>query len=214
MIETRNGRHWVARIGLIAPLIALGGIALAILLSPNFSWVENALSDLGHWTRTDIGPNPFPRALIFNLGLGTTGSLLTLSILVLMRDLPDRPTVIALVPFLLAAGFLTSIGLFSEDTWIRIGDASLHYLVSLGFFLTFPFAMWFMGLSWLRFPHVRWFSTVSLALPFVSICLWWGTIRGLCPWTGVAIPEFLTALTAIIWFWLFLKLTVKREVAS
>jgi len=43
--------------GLSDPLIALGVIALAILLSPNFSWVDKALSDLGHWTRTDIGSN-------------------------------------------------------------------------------------------------------------------------------------------------------------
>lgn len=206
MIERGKRLQWMSLIGVITPVIALVCISISILLSPNFSWIDNALSDLGHWTRTDIGPAPFSRALIFNLGLGTTGILLTIITLVFMKELHDRPTVVALVPFLLAAGFLASIGIFSEDIGIRIGDKSLHYIVSLGFFITFPFAMWFMGISWLRFPRLRWFSTVSLFLPFTSIVLWWGTFRGIFPWSGVAIPELVTALTAIAWFWLFLRL--------
>ena len=109
-------------------------------------------------------------------------------------------------PRLLFTSKFYIIGLFSEDTWVHIGDHSLHYIASLGFFITFPLAMWFMGISWLRFPRVRWFSIVSLFLPFVSIYLWWGTYRSMFPWTGVAIPEFLTALTAITWFWLFQRL--------
>jgi hypothetical membrane protein len=128
-----------------------------------------------------------------------------------MKEVRDRSTVIALFPFLLTAGFLTSIGVFSEDTWLRIGDTSLHYISSLGFFITFPFAMWFTGLSWLRFQHLRWFSIVSLFLPVVSICLWWGTFSGIFPWNGVAIPELLTALTAIVWFWFFLRLVCLNE---
>ena len=206
MIERRKIRRWLELSGLIAPLIALMCIAISILLSPNFSWVENALSDLGHWTRTDIDPNPFVRALIFNLGLISTGVLLIIITLVFMRELDDKLTIVALFPFLLAAGFLALIGLFSEDTLVHIGDDSLHYIASLGFFITFPIAMWFMGISWLRFPRVRWFSIVSLLLPCVSIYLWWGTYRNIFPWTGVAIPEFLTALTAITWFWLFLRI--------
>ena len=193
-------------IGYIAPLIALVGIFIAILLSPIFSWVDNALSDLGHWTRIDIGLHPFPRALIFNLGLITAGILLIIITIMLMNELHDRPTIIAIVPFLLAAGFLTLIGIFSEDTRFRLGNISLHYIASLGFFISFPFAMWLMGLSWLRFPHLRWFSIISLFLPVVSIYLWWGTLYGMFPWSGVAIPELSSALTAIVWFWLFIKL--------
>ena len=206
MIERGKVRRWLELSGLIAPLIALMCIALSILLSPNFSWVENALSDLGHWTRTDIGPNPFVRALIFNLGLISTGTLLIIITLVFMRELGDKLTIVALFPFLLAVGFLAMIGLFSEDTLVHIGDDSLHYIASLGFFITFPLAMWFMGISWLRFPRVRWFSIVSLFLLCMSIFLWWGTYRSIFPWTGVATPEFLTALTAITWFWLFQRL--------
>lgn len=211
LIERSKRTGIIVWIGFMAPMIALAGIFIAILLSPTFSWIDNALSDLGHWTRIDIGPNPFPRALIFNLGLITTGILQTSITLMLMNELHDRLTIIALVPFLLTAGFLTSIGVFSENTWFRIADVSLHYIASLGFFITFPFAMWFMGLSWLRYPRVRWFSIISLSLPFLSIYLWWGTFSGMFPWSGIAIPELLTSLTAITWFWLFLKLVWERR---
>jgi hypothetical membrane protein len=193
-------------IGYIAPLIALVGIFIAILLSPIFSWVDNALSDLGHWTRIDIGLHPFPRALIFNFGLIMAGILLIIITIMLMNELHDRLTIIAIFPFLLAAGFLTLIGIFSEDTAFRLGNVSLHYIASFGFFISFLFAMWLMGLSWLRFPRLRWFSIISLFLPVVSIYLWWGTFNGMFPWRGVAIPELSSALTAIVWFWLFIKL--------
>lgn len=206
MIGRSKCTQIIVRIGYTAPLCALVGIFIAILLSPLFSWVDNALSDLGHWTRIDIGPYPVPRALIFNLGLITTGILLIITTIMLMTEVHDRPTSIAIIPFFLAAGFLTSIGIFSEDTWFRLGNVSLHYIASLGFFITFPFTMWLIGLSWLRFPRLRWFSIISLFLPAVSIYLWWGTFSGMFPWSGVAIPELLTALSAIAWFWLFLRL--------
>jgi hypothetical membrane protein len=127
----------------------------------------------------------------------------------LMTAIDDIPTTICLIPLLLASCFLASIGIFSEDTWIRIGDESIHYIVSVGFFLTFPFSMWFVGLSWLRFPNLRWFSAISLLLPFASVYLWWGTFNGVHPWNGVAIPELLTSLTAIAWIWIFLGLEAR-----
>ena len=66
------------KIGFFAPFIALGAIALAILLSPGFDWLKNALSDLGNYTRTDLGPYKFAGALVFNIGLMVTGVLLLL----------------------------------------------------------------------------------------------------------------------------------------
>ncbi len=189
-----------ALVGYIAPIIALVCIELAILISPNFDWVTNALSDLGHYTRTDIGPNPLVRAIIFNSGLIITGFLLIITTLGFMKQLNDRPTRIAMLPFLIAAGFLTSIGFFSENF------GKVHFLVSVGFFVSFPIAMWFVGFSWLRFRRLWWFSAFSLLMPFLSVFIWWGTFQGIMPWTGMAIPEILTALTAILWIWIVLSL--------
>jgi hypothetical membrane protein len=205
--EKMRGIPRGALIGLIAPMIALVSIVSAILLSPDFDWVTNALSDLGHYTRTDIGPNPLVRAIIFNAGLITTGVLLIIISIGFLKQINDWPTRIAMLPFLIAAGFLASIGIFSEN----FGD--IHFIVSVGLFLSFPFAMWFVGLSWLRFRHLWWFSALSLALPFFSVYIWWGTFNNAVPWTGMAIPEILTAMTAILWIWLFLALEIKGKLS-
>ncbi|NHJ14479.1 MAG: DUF998 domain-containing protein, partial [Candidatus Thorarchaeota archaeon] len=151
--------------------------------------------------------NPFIRAIIFNAGLTTTGVLLFLMALIFIKRLKDMPTQIALLPFVLASVFLTAIGVFSEN----FGE--IHFQVSVGLFASFPFAMWFVGLSWLRFPRLRWFSVVSLLLPFLSVYIWWGTFNNAVPWTGMAIPEILTALTAIIWVWVVLWLEVKGSLS-
>ena len=179
----------------IAPLLALACIAAAILISPDFSWTSNALSDLGHYTRTDIGPNPVVRAIIFNAGLAITGTVMVYYIVWLLRQLTDLPTKIGIIPYVIASVFLTAIGVFSENF------SPTHYIVSVGFFFSFPWAMWFIGLSWLRFRELWWSALISLVLPFISIYLWWGTIAGVMPWTGVALPEILTSLTAIMWIW-------------
>lgn len=192
-----------ALVGYVAPLIALCGIVVSIGLSPSFDWVTNALSDLGHYTRTDIGPNPLVRAIVFNAGLVITGVLLILVSLGFMKQIKDLPTRIAMIPFLFAAGFLTAIGIFSENF------SPIHYNVSVGLFTTFPFSMWFLGLVWLRFPRLRWFCVISLLLPFVSVYIWWGTFSETVPWTGMAIPEILTAITAIVWVWTVITLDLK-----
>lgn len=108
-----------------------------------------------------------------------------------------------MIPFLFAAGFLTAIGIFSENF------SPIHYNVSVGLFITFPFSMWFVGLVWLRFPRLRWFCVISLLLPFVSVYIWWGTFSETVPWTGMAIPEILTAITAIVWVWTVITLDLK-----
>jgi hypothetical membrane protein len=202
-------RDWpkAALIGFIAPLIALACIALAIAISPSFDWVTNALSDLGHYTRTDIGPNPLLRAIIFNFGIVTTGVLIFIITSFFIRQINDWPTRIAMLPFLFACGFLTAIGIFSENF------NPIHFQVSVGFFLTFPFAMWFIGLSWLRYRQLWWFCVISLLLPFFSLYIWWGTSNSVLPWTGMAIPEILTAVSAILWLWIFLSLEVKGQLS-
>ncbi|KXH76562.1 MAG: hypothetical protein AM326_02205 [Candidatus Thorarchaeota archaeon SMTZ-45] len=207
IIEKIRGLPRAALVGFIAPLIALVCIVLAVAISPSFDWVTNALSDLGHYTRTDIGPNPLVRAIIFNAGLATTGVLLIIITLGFLKQINDWPTRIAMLPFLIAAGFLTAIGIFSENF------NPIHFTVSVGLFITFPFAMWFVGLSWLRYRHLWWFCVISLLLPFFSVYIWWGTLNGVLPWSGMAIPEILTAMTAILWIWIFLTLEVQGKLS-
>ncbi|RLI50079.1 MAG: hypothetical protein DRO73_04345 [Candidatus Thorarchaeota archaeon] len=186
-------------IGAVAPLVALLCIVIAIAISPWFSWLDNALSDLGNYN------NGMLAAVIFNAGLITTGAMLFVFLMRLMGRVHDTLTGVGLAIFLISVAFLTLIGVFSENA------GRIHFWVSVGFFFTFPFAMWAVGLSWLRFAHLRWFAVLSILLPFVSLCLWPVTFGGTAPWTGVAIPEILTALTAIVWIWLFQLLLVRNK---
>jgi hypothetical membrane protein len=100
-----------------------------------------------------------------------------------------------MIPLIISLIFLISIGIFSEN----FGD--IHFYVSVGFFLFFPFAMWITGISWMRFKPLRPFAAISLILPFLSVVFWWFHFVGNPYWTGAAIPEIVTAMSAILWCW-------------
>ena len=199
------------KIGFFAPFIALFTIALAIILSPGFDWLTNALSDLGHYTRTDLGPYKLVGAIVFNSGLILTGVLLLLYAIWFFRWTKDIPTKIGVVPLIIALCFLIAIGVFSEDVGAAIiAGSSIHYWVSVGFFLTFPFAMWIVGVSWLRYPELRWFSVVSLLVPFISVFMWADYLNGTSIWQQ-AVPEIVTAFSAIVWLWIINLLQYQRK---
>ena len=63
-LDDRN----LAWLGAVAPLFAYLCIAISIGMSPWFGWDRNALSDLGHSTRSSV-------AAIYNFGLSATGLL-------------------------------------------------------------------------------------------------------------------------------------------
>lgn len=180
-------------IGFFAPFIALIGITVSILISPNFTWWGNALSDLGHYTRPDLGDLQLFSAIIFNSGLIVTGLMMLYFSISFFKGLDDWIAKIGLLIFMASCMFLMGIGVLSEN----FGE--LHFFVSVGFFLTFPFAMWAFGLSWLRFANLRLFAVVSLLMPFISLYIWIGIGDF---WDGVAIPEIITALSAILWAWI------------
>ena len=185
-------------LGCLAPIICLLCIAVAILLSPWFDWVTNALSDLGNY-----GNGLIP-AIVFNIGLVLTGILELYFIQWFTRRLSRIIAKLAMAPFAVASVFLILIGIMSENT----GDihfivtVSIHFVVSVGFFLSFPFAMWIMSVELARHRSLLWFALISFVLPFFSVYVWWITFASTAPWTGMAIPEILTAITAIGWIWL------------
>jgi hypothetical membrane protein len=195
-------------IGFIAPVIALGTIFIAILLSPLFTWEGNALSDLGHYTRTDLGSNQFIVAIIFNAGLILTSILMLYFVVSFSKGLNDIPTKIGMVILGIACVFLLLIGIFSENA------GSIHFWVSAGFFFTFPFAMWTIAIGWFRFPNLRWFSLISFLLPFFSLYIWPAHFAGTLPWTGEAIPEIITAFSAIGWVWSIIILQIYGKISE
>jgi hypothetical membrane protein len=187
-----------SKLGFIGPVISLTTITVAILLSPGFTWPGNALSDLGHYTRTDLGPYKLQGAIIFNGGLILTALLMLYFTHWLMKRTTDFPTKIGFLPLLVSLLFLIAIGIFSENFSFFY---NIHFVVSVGFFFSFPFAMWIIGGSWLRFKKLRWFAVISILLPFLSVYVWYLHFVGNPFWTGAAIPEIITAMSAILWTW-------------
>ena len=195
-------------VGFISPLIALSTIIIAIILSPFFTWEDNALSDLGHYTRTDLGPNQFTVAVIYNAGLILTSVLMLYFAFSLFKGLNDLPTKVGIFILSIACMFLLLIGIFTENA------GSIHFWVSVGFFFTFPFAMWAIAIGWFRFSDLRWFSIISFLLPFLSLYIWPAFFAGALPWTGEAIPEIVTALSAIGWTWVINYLQYKEKLVN
>jgi hypothetical membrane protein len=195
-------------VGFIAPLIALATIFIAIMLSPLFTWSDNALSDLGHYTRTDLGPNQFVVAIIYNAGLIVTAILMLFFVLTFFKSLIDLPTKVGILILGISCMFLLLIGIFTENA------GAIHFWVSVGFFFTFPFAMWAIAIGWIRFPALRWFSLISFMLPFLSLYIWFAHFAGTLPWSGEAIPEILTAFSAIGWTWVINYLQYREKLVS
>ena len=114
---------------------------------------------------------------------------------------------ILIEPFYKSTINLIAIGVFSENF------SPTHFYVSVGFFLTFPFAMWTVMLSWMRFPNLRWFAVLSLLIPFISLFMWTDLGIGSI-WEGVAIPEIVTAASAIVWVWIVNYLLYKEKLSD
>jgi hypothetical membrane protein len=132
---------------------------------------------------------------VFNSGLIITGLLMLYYATWFIRKTTDMITKVGVIPLIISLLFLISIGIFSEN----FGE--LHYWVSVGFFLTFPFSMWLIGIGWLRFHSLRWFCILSLIIPFISVFMWMDYLNGTSIWQQ-AVPEIVTAFSAIIWLWI------------
>jgi hypothetical membrane protein len=185
--------------GIIGPLIAISGIALAIFVSPWFNWFTNALSDLGHpWMLGGSNGTPGynPAALIFNSALTLTGLVtLVLTIWLIRYEHFERSTLglIAAVLLTVSQFFLIGIGIFHE------GYGELHFIVSLGFFVHLIIAGMLFGIRLILEKETRIFGIAAFILAFISMIVWVLYYLDLTIFTGVAIPEIVSAIAAMIW---------------
>ncbi|MFX0168741.1 MAG: DUF998 domain-containing protein [Candidatus Hodarchaeota archaeon] len=199
--------------GIIGPLIAFISIGVAILLSPWFNWYTNALSDLGHpWMLG--GSNGVPgtnvAAPVFNGGL-SLGGLITLAVTLwlIWHHYFERSIlgVIASVILTIAVLFLIAIGIFHE------GITGIHFAVSVGFFVSVLLAGMLYGVRLMLEPQRRLWGIIAFLLSLISASVWviYYTIPVL-PFTGVAIPEIISAITAFIWvFPLCIRLILGKD---
>ncbi|MEM2521737.1 MAG: DUF998 domain-containing protein [Candidatus Bathyarchaeia archaeon] len=169
--------------GIMAPLVAFTLILFAIASYPQFSWTENALSDLGV-------VEGFTSAT-FNSGLIAGGVLALIFAVGLFRFQTKAAGRVGALIFVLAALSLTGIGVFPENV------RPIHYYVSVAFFALSPIALLVLCVAFVQARQVKmgWF-TFSVALFAAAVWVFHWTVGF---GANVAIPEALSALAASVW---------------
>jgi hypothetical membrane protein len=164
--------------GLVAVVLFLVLYMIAMSLDSTYVFGKNYLSDLG----VSNG------AWAFNAALILTGLLLMpFSILGLGPALGDKMwAMISKIMLVIAALFLVSIGVFTEDT----GD--IHGVVSYGFFLTMLVAFAFVARALHKSKYLgkSGYGSTLLVLVFGV---------GLLPMGGDPLSETLAVLGIIVW---------------
>lgn len=169
-----------------------GSVLLATLLSPDFGWYQNALSNLGT-TTTDAGTTT--TFVVFNGGL-LVGSLAGLA---LILDVYRRVDVVPTRAVATLGGVtLTWMGLIA----VFPQGTPPHYPVSVGFFLTITVAIWADAVTSFRAGAGRW-SLVALAGGAANLLTWVLWIATDQPAEAVAIPEIIGAFIFGVWFCTF-----------
>ena len=181
--------------GILAPVFAFGSILLAVASYSEFNWLDNALSDLG------IVPGI--TSSIFNSGLAISGVLfLTFTIGLYFFAGANRAGRAGIYILAAACAALVSIGIFPEN--IR----PVHYIVSVAFFTLLPIALLTMaGSFWLS--HKKQTTLFTLLVALIAAIPWLLQLF-LHIFSGVAIPEFVSALAGAVWV-AFFGIKMARE---
>ena len=170
--------------GFIAPILAFALIFSAIASYPQFSWVDNALSDLGVVAGST--------ALLFNSGLIIGGALSLIFATGLFTFLGERAVgKMAAFFFILASLALLAIGVFPENV------RPVHYLVSVMFFVFLPISLLiFVGAFYLG-RQVR--MAVFTLLVAVAAAAPWVLYFSIQYVSGVAVPEAVSGFAGSVW---------------
>lgn len=171
--------------GFAVPIVAFTCIAVAILSYPQFSWTNNALSDLG--------VVPGVTSTVFNVGLVTAGLLGVLFAMLglfnyFRNSLVGKAGALA---FSAATVWLIAIGIFNEHY------RPTHFIVSALFFATLPIALWIITAA-LYCRHEVKLAVFTLVASLVAAAPWilYYTIQYV---PNVAIPETISGVTGAIW---------------
>ncbi|SEO97765.1 hypothetical membrane protein [Halogranum amylolyticum] len=170
----------VARLaGHAAPVVTLGAILLATVVSDTFAWTDSALSDLGVAAAT---------APLFNGGL-VVGGLLALPFAYALwvdgRGPLGRLTAVA---FALAATTMGLVGVF-------VSGHPLHLPVALSFYLLVTATLVLDGVA----RRTRRAGQLSALLGVAHLAGWVLWVSGSRFGTGLAVPEFVGAVVFAAW---------------
>jgi len=170
--------------GILAPIFAFAFIFLAIAYYPQFSWTDNALSDLG--------VVPGVTSSLFNSGLIISGIWCLLFAIGLFIFLGESVLgQVGVFVFILACLALVAIGLFPESV------EPAHYIVSVMFFVLLPISLLIItGAFWLM-GKVR--MAVFTLLVAVAAAAPWVLYFSIHYVSGVAVPEAVSAFAGSVW---------------
>lgn len=170
--------------GVLAPIIGFMCVLFAVASYSQFSWFDNALSDLGIVEGVT--------AVFFNFGLIVSGVLTFVFGLGVFALLHEKVLGVAgALTFVLGACALTLIGIFPESA------RPMHYYASVAFFALFPISMFLICAEFLSSSRRKMGLFTLLAPAFAAIV--WAVQFAVRPVQGVAIPETLSALAASAW---------------
>lgn len=165
--------------GIILPIYTITLFSCGIFSSPNFSWTENAISDLG---RLEYGTS------CFNYGLVIIGILLlffSIGLHLLLIEQRTGPTI-----FALSAIYLIGVGIYPLPLPEHIDISGL-------FFIAFPIGFLIFGL-------VNYNSRTQFLKKMGYAALILVIIDAIAPLTllffkGIAIPEVIVIIPGFIW---------------
>ncbi len=174
-------------------------VLLAIFSYPEFSWTENALSDLG----VIVGST----ASLFNFGL-MAGGVLAFVFALGLYNILKRSTIgrIGGVAFILATLALIAIGVFPENM------KPMHYFASVAFFALFPIAMLVISIAFALFDKMK-MGLFTFLMAMVAAAVWTAqfSLRFV---SGVAIPEAISALSVSVWAVVLSSVMLKEAARS
>ena len=170
--------------GILTPIMAFTFIGLAIATYPQFSWVNNGLSDLG--------VVPGITSTLFNFGLFVSG-LFSLNFAIgLFKFLGNHITgKIGAIVFISASLALEGIAVAPENV------RPFHYAFSVAFFTLMPIALLVIA-GYYVITRQRPLAFFTLLVAILAAAPW--VLYFLVQYVqGVAIPELLSALAGAAW---------------
>ena len=170
----------IGLLAIIGPALALGSIAVCIIVSPWFRWEINAISDFGV---SDV-------AWLFNISLIICGILCLTFCIGLFMSLDNWLGKIGSIFLLLSCVSLVGIGLFTEDY------SPWHFYFSVGFFVLLLLALLIQG-TYFAWKGPLYIGILAMPIAFIGI-YGWATYTP----PGIAIPEAMTFVPGGLWFML------------
>jgi len=185
LFGTMKKQRLGAAAGLLTPILAFTCIIVAIASCPSFSWINNALSDLGI-VKGYTGP-------LFNFGLYSSGFLGLVFVVFGLFSYIGKTFLgkIGAATFAAATLALIAIGVFNESY------SGIHFAVSAAFFVLMPISLFIITCAF-WFSHQKRAAVSTVAIGVVAALPW------ILQFTfnyvpNVAVPETISALAASVW---------------